>query len=222
MKVDLISTDKAVTDEQGEDLKFKEIVLDRLPERVCELLDRGYRQNDIAILVDTNIEGSIVIKRLLEYNRGQNVRHNLKVISSDSLLLKNSPSVRLIISHLRYIGIAADMVESDGKINNKRELNEKLHRLLRRYENGINKGQSPEESLENCFADVVGVEQAVDEMNEFIPRGNSSYSIVSIVERIIEKTISPEALDRENAFIQALQDYVIEFAGKGNRASVLS
>ena len=216
VKVDLISTDKAVTDEQGEDLKFKEIVLDRLPERVCELLDRGYRQNDIAILVDTNIEGSIVIKRLLEYNRGQNVRHNLKVISSDSLLLKNSPSVRLIISHLRYIGIAADMVESDGKINNKRELNEKLHRLLRRYENGINKGQSPEESLENCFADVVGLEQAVDEMNEFIPRGNSSYSIVSIVERIIEKTISPEALDRENAFIQALQDYVIEFAGKGN------
>ena len=214
VRVDIIPKEKGGG--QDENLKFKDIVLDRLPGRVCEMLDRGYKQSDIAILVNTNVEGAMVIKRLLEYNADEGARHELRVISSDSLLLKNSPSVRLIISHLRYIGIATEIIAADGKINNKRELNEKLHRLLRRYENGLNKGLSPEASIENCFTDTTGTEQAIDEVSEFIPRRSSSYSIVSIVERIIEKTISPEARNRENAFIHALQDCVIDFVGKGN------
>lgn len=194
--------------------KFAEKVLDRLPTELSSILDRGYKQSDIAILVNTNTEGAMVIRRLLEYNLAEDASHTFKVISSDSLLLKNSPTVRLIISHLRYLSVAVEL--RDGQKTARRELEEKVHRLLRQYENFLNKGLKPEQAMEAAVTSPVSKEQMLGEIDEFIPRDSQCHDLVSVVERIIERAVSPEARERENPFIAALQDCVIEFSMRMN------
>ena len=199
---------------ETQELKFADKVLERLPQELSAILDRGYRQSDIAILVNTNTDGAAVIKRLLEYNLEEAAVRKFKVISSDSLLLKNSPTVRLIISHLRYLGVAVEM--RDGLKNDRQEVEEKIHRLLRQYENYLNKGKTPEQAMELAVTSPVSKEDMLGEIDEFVPRDSQCHNLVSVVERIIEKTVSEEACEHENPFIAALQDYVIDFSSRGN------
>lgn len=202
-------------DAQADDnMKFTDRVLERLPDELSAILERGYKQSDIAILVNTNIEGARVIKRLLEYNLEEGARRNFKVISSDSLLLKNSPTVRLIISHLRYLGVAVEL--RDGQRSSRQDTEEKLHRLLRQYENFLNHGHTPEQAMEMAVTSPVSKEQMLGEIDEFVPRDCQCHNLVSVVERIIEKAVSNEARERENPFISALQDYVIEFCSRSS------
>ena len=163
--------------------------------------------------MNTNTEGAAVIKRLLEYNLEPDAVRNFKVISSDSLLLKNSPTVRLIISHLRYLGVAVEL--RGGQKTDRQELEEKIHRLLRQYEKYLNQGMQPEQAMELAVTSPVSREEMLGEVDEFVPRDSQCHNLVSVVERIIEKAVSPEARERENPFISALQDYVIEFSMRG-------
>ena len=204
--------DEAGGDDAGSS-KFIDRVLERLPVELSAILDRGYRQSDVAILVNTNTEGAAVIKRLLEYNLEPGAVRNFKVISSDSLLLKNSPTVRLIISHLRYLGVAVEL--RGGQKTDRQELEEKIHRLLRQYEKYLNQGMQPEQAMELAVTSPVSREEMLGEVDEFVPRDSQCHNLVSVVERIIEKAVSPEARERENPFISALQDYVIEFSMRG-------
>ena len=215
IRIEIVENQSKKSDENSDNngneaLKFTDEVLKRLPDELTALLTRGYRQSDIAILVNTNTEGAAVIKRLLEYNREENATTNFKVISSDSLLLKNSPTVRLIISHLRYLSVAVEL--RDGQKNNRRELEEKIHRLLRQYENFLNKGYAPDVAMETAITSSKSREEMLGEVEEFIPRDSQCHNLISVVERIIEKAVSPEARERENPFISALQDCIIEFS----------
>lgn len=198
----------------SDNMKFADKVLQRLPDELSAIVARGYKQSDIAILVNTNVEGAQVIKRLLEYNLEDGALHDFKVISSDSLLLKNSPTVRLIISHLRYLGVAVEL--RDGQRSSRQETEEKLHRLLRQYENFLNQGNTPEQAMELAVTSPISKEQMLGEVDEFVPRNCQCHNLVSVVERIIEKAVSAEARERENPFISALQDFVIEFCSRSS------
>ena len=194
---------------------------DRVIDLVCDMLDRGYRQSDIAILVDRNVEGSEIIRAILDHNKTDEPLHELNVVSSDSLLLNNSPAIRLIVSHLRYIGLSMAMMGDDGKINNLKAFNERLHRLLRQYERHINAGDRPEEALRQCFEHPDKMEASMDDTRSFLKNDSESFSLVSIVERIIEKTLSNDARSDENPFIQAFQDLVIDYSSRYN-ATIMS
>ena len=198
-------------------------VTTRIPNLIYEILDRGYKQSDIAILVDRNTEGAQVIEQLLEHNKNKtdNSCEDLRVVSSDSLLLINSPSIRLIVSHLRYLGISESIVGTDEEIKNRKELNERLHRLLRQYEQLMNRGATPEEALDKCFSTPDQTEQSLKDIRSFMPENTETYSLVSVVERIINEVLSDEAKHDENPFIQAFQDLVIDFSNRYT-ASILS
>lgn len=71
-------------------------------ELVQSLIADGWEQKDIAILVRFNYEGSAIATELL--NAGYNV------LSSDSLLLRNSDIVRCIVSILRCLEFPEDRV----------------------------------------------------------------------------------------------------------------
>jgi len=62
---------------------------------IGQLREKGYNMRDIAVLVRRNSEGNTVAEVLAE--------KGIKVISSESLLLKNSPKIRLLISILHYL-----------------------------------------------------------------------------------------------------------------------
>lgn len=69
--------------------------LKRIIETINDTLENGYNYADIAILVSKNKEGSIIANELS--------KHNIPLISPDSLLLDNSEEIALIISLLEYI-----------------------------------------------------------------------------------------------------------------------
>ncbi|MFY0675100.1 MAG: UvrD-helicase domain-containing protein [Bacteroidia bacterium] len=75
--------------------KAKEIVDEKLIETVKSLKDENYNWRDMACLVFTNSQGARVAELL--------TKNNIPVQSSDSLLLKNSYAVRLLISMLRHL-----------------------------------------------------------------------------------------------------------------------
>lgn len=58
-----------------------------------QVLDNGYSYKDVAVLVEKNKEGSQVASWLLQ--------NNIPVISSESLLLSQSPAIRLLVAIIR-------------------------------------------------------------------------------------------------------------------------
>ena len=72
-----------------------EKMLDRIKELINDLTGKGFSMSDITILVRKNRIGS----RIAEYLAKQGI----PVVSADSILLKSSPKVRLIISTLDYL-----------------------------------------------------------------------------------------------------------------------
>jgi ATP-dependent exoDNAse (exonuclease V) beta subunit len=78
-----------------EDIDFKDHNRKRVLEIIQETCDRGYRFEDIAILCRTNKEAAIIAKDLLT--------HAVQVVSSESMLLKSSPKVRLLAGVMRLL-----------------------------------------------------------------------------------------------------------------------
>ena len=76
----------------NDELKAADEALQRLPQLIKELLGRGYRSSDIALLVRKNKEGQAVANVLLE--------HGFNIVSQDSLFLSRSSAVQFIIAIL--------------------------------------------------------------------------------------------------------------------------
>ena len=188
-------------------------VAERTINLICDLIDRGYRQSDIAVLVDRNSQGAKIIQSILENNKDDERRHTINVVSNESLLLCNSPAVRLVVSYLRYIALTMSMPDGIDEATRKRSFNEQLHRILRQYERLLNKGEDPGDALNKCFEQPEDISDVGREITDFMPRESESFSLVSVVERIIER-VGNDARERENAFLQAFQDVVIDFSSR--------
>lgn len=67
-----------------------------LPRLILSLKERGYDFRDIGILARSNDEGNGVVRVISEHNSA-NPSHPIPMISEESLLLKNSSAVRLIL-----------------------------------------------------------------------------------------------------------------------------
>lgn len=84
-----------------------EVVLEQIPLLIEEIQDMGYSPSDIGILVRTNSEGQKVINSILTYASGvdpdHKERYSYQVISQDSLLLAYNPTVKFILSALRFM-----------------------------------------------------------------------------------------------------------------------
>lgn len=76
----------------------------KLPALLAELLAKGYRMKDIAILVRDNSDGKRIVELLLALGMNEETSlHGLKVISDEALLITNAPPVKLILGILRYL-----------------------------------------------------------------------------------------------------------------------
>lgn len=82
---------------------FKHSVLEKVPELIAQLQDKGYNPGDIAILVRKKSEGKEVVNTLLEYKRTSQTHHRFDVISEESLYLSNATAVKCIINSLYYL-----------------------------------------------------------------------------------------------------------------------
>ena len=72
-----------------------EVMLSRIVELINELMDKGFSKSDITILVRTNKIGTLVANYLNE--------NKIDVVSAESILLKSSDRVQLVIQTLNYL-----------------------------------------------------------------------------------------------------------------------
>ncbi|MDR3350674.1 MAG: UvrD-helicase domain-containing protein [Prevotellaceae bacterium] len=85
-----------------ETVEEKETVLQRLPELIAELQDRGYAPSDIAVLTRYGREGQEVANTLLQYKQTSgDTAHCFEVLSQDSLYLAHAPVVQFVIAVLQ-------------------------------------------------------------------------------------------------------------------------
>lgn len=78
---------------------FETQALSQIGPLISSLINRGYQQKDIVILVNTNEKGKNVVENLIEYN--ENLPHGstkIDFISEESLLISSSPAVEFIIN----------------------------------------------------------------------------------------------------------------------------
>ena len=97
-------------------LHGKDQVIEMLPDYILDLHERlKYPFGKILILTNLNNEGVAVVERLLQHNAQHPDRH-INIVSAESLLLKNSPTIRLIISVLQFINATQYHQELDEEV----------------------------------------------------------------------------------------------------------
>jgi ATP-dependent helicase/nuclease subunit A len=190
--------------ESDDEKKCVKTVLERLPEIIESLQDKGYKASDIGIIVRNGIEGCRVLNTLIDYNSRciaeMGCIYNFNAVSNDSLLLSNSPAVVFIIATLSVVDNPRDSIsraimlryyllatgnEEAGKAS---LLNNKLLENSRKY-----------------FPD--GFENLLDRIRE-LPMFESTENIIRFFQLGDYSSNVP--------FLNTFQDYVVTFTGNKN------
>lgn len=187
VKVEFIDTE--------ENSNWQAYVLEQLPSTIEQLQDNGYSLKDIAILVRTKKEGAEVANCLLEY-KGSHPESIYKydIISDEALFIKNSKSIKLVVSLLKYLRNPLDSTL----------------RTLAIYEYYKFKDQlTPEETIESHFTATGDFpENITSELNRI-----KELPLYEMTEEIFD--LFRDAMEtNENIYIQAFLDMILDFSVK--------
>jgi len=92
-------------DDKDGDLKWKDKVLNSLPETMESIQDDGISVSDIAILVRGKKDGESVANFLMNYRNSEHAKpgYTYDIISSESLFLSSSYAIRIIINAMKLL-----------------------------------------------------------------------------------------------------------------------
>lgn len=192
--------------------------LENLTTELRRQLESGYRPGDIAILVRKRDEGNTIIRHLEDTVKADPSFPYFRIVSDASLLLGNSPDVALIVSRLRLIS-ATDFAP-DPRKKTKRE----VAALINGFEKWKSCGCSSDEALIKALsAQQQGEEEAKPEetatenttAETVAEKSPTSVDLISLVEQIIKDFVPAENLRAANLYLNAFQDVVTEFVGRG-------
>lgn len=218
-------------------------ILEMLPHYILDLHENwNFPFGKILILVNTNKEGVQVVDALLEYNHGHPERP-ISIMSAESLLLKNSTAVRLIISVLRFICSSqnADLLthhdsSSSSESGMERELAEQFYyKVLHDFGKVVGTkthvsdlGEALEKVFRHNDAFVAlskeeKIEQLANTFKSFLPNAQKEHTaLVGLVDKIIHEYLQPIGLnkDGEATFLMAFQDVVLDFCCQHNTGTI--
>jgi ATP-dependent exoDNAse (exonuclease V) beta subunit len=190
--------------ENEKEKEWQETVLERLPDIIRTLQDKGYSASDIGIIVRDGKEGARVLKTIINYSNNLSARekdlYNFSVVSNDSLLLSNSHVINFIISALNVVNDPSDMISRAAML--------RLY-LLAKGAEGAEDAPLVSNSLvddsqrffpENYILTLEKIKQmplfeAVENIISFFHLGDYSWNV---------------------AYLNTFQDYVVSFSGRGN------
>ncbi|MCM1377889.1 MAG: UvrD-helicase domain-containing protein [Clostridium sp.] len=190
-------------------------------ELVRSILDRGYRQKDIAFLVTANDDGIAIIDSLIQYNsRHEDPSMKIEFISDQSLLISNSRAVKTIISSFRTIGEGLDSEnnsESNEDIPEKENYSEKKslrpkstdwYKIASRfsYMSTIRPDAQPHEIINQLMNGLSPSEQLAEMLKDM-----QSVTLPSLTEAIIEHSVSQDLRRSDAPFLAAFQDCVMAY-----------
>lgn len=169
---------------------------------IDSLLDRGYRQKDIGILVERNEEGSAVIEHLLQYGRRADRRHDIRFVSDESLRLSLARSVRVIISTLELMATSAIKTDTSGRTH---ITGSAIYSTISRMAM-----QNPNLDLSEAYRQYMLTDEGQQSIGRLISHMHSM-TLPALVEVIVAEYV-PSALQQSEApFIAAFQDAVLEY-----------
>ena len=181
--------------------KWESKVLEKLPGLVNDLLNKGLRPGEIAILVRKKDQAVNVMESLLGYMNNEEEHGKIyNLISDDSLFIRNSEAVKFLLGMLRYFLNPEDDINRGW-----------LLYYLNRKDKTIRK-------------DVIEISELFDkddrknmlislfptELNENLS-GFKNLPLFELTENLI-RVFKLNKIEDEIPFIQAFQDLVIEYS----------
>ncbi len=175
--------------------------LNRLPALLEDLQSRGYRPNDIAILVRTNKEEVDVIHKLLNFKTTPEAKPEFcyDIMGNEGLLIGASASVRFVLGILQLFVNPSDSIQQ----------------TIVNYEYARGRqSKSENEALNACFANEKAREDSFSPLfttaeNDSLKKLQNS-SLFDMVEQIISLFEVGE-WHNEAVFVQAFQDVVFRY-----------
>jgi ATP-dependent helicase/nuclease subunit A len=103
IKIKKFSKEDAPSEARFTETTFRDLALDDVVQEIRELReDQGFALKDIAVLVRSNTEALLTVRKLME--------QNLPVISGDALLIANNKAIQLLINTLKMlVGVEAQI-----------------------------------------------------------------------------------------------------------------
>lgn len=188
--------------------EFQAVALDKLLEQIRTLKSQNFSLQDMAILVRTTGEGSVIAQFLNE--------NGIRVISSESLLLRNAPVIGFIVSLFKFLVSPIDRIAQAE--------------ILHYYYSYLDGGAAPEmedgdlNALESFFDQVQPAtqsrvvlqdEKSISKIFEVFPEGFKRLSyqldrlpLYELTERIIQIF---ELRHRSPAYLQHFLDLVLQY-----------
>ncbi len=188
--------------------------LRHMADSIIRQLRAGYRQRDIAVLVNARNEGLRVVDFLLASAADQPELNGLKIITEEALKISSSPVIERIIGVLRYVDAHQSVDHRKGATPTANEL---VALISNRYHLYLSEGLEPSEALAKAF-------ESPDNHAELLALEAASmkcFNLTSMVERIISRFVNDDERNRQNIYISALLDMVADFCAH-NSASLHS
>lgn len=189
-------------------------IREEIPVLIEELLDRGYKQSDIAVLSDTNAQGVEVIDELTRYNACEDSRYKIEFVSETSLKLISSAAISIIVSVLEAIARGADpTVRDEAEAAKKGAADWAEIRCSFRYyaARPENQGMTMPERMMMFLQKLRNKELGEDLIQKMLGK-MQAVSLPALVESITAEFV-PEDLRKDDAvFLAAFQDTVLEYS----------
>jgi len=191
-----------------ENLDYIEHTHQQILDTIGHLTAKNHPFNDITILCRSNREASAIARFLLE--------NNINVISSESLLLNQSPRVNFMLSVMRLIVHARDEVsrtEIIAFLAKNKSINEPLHELLASLKNNYNKPKKSSNPALSETGELAMFETFLQQKGVFFPFSQYRYlGIYELGETIVRSFFNNQPPDPFIAFfMDVLFDYSNHF-----------
>mgnify|MGYP000526629299 CR=1 FL=1 len=184
-----------------------DMVLGLMADRIRSQHEAGYRWRDILILVRATEQGNKTVTHFLENYP------DIPILSNESLLLRNSPAVRTIMSMLALVekvyASSAERADVDDDGKPRYGTHDDIVDFENRYHFFVNQGLPPEDALamalENNDADTGTLREQIHAI-----RAENPASLVALIEGIISHKLSDQERIAQQPYIAALQDRAIK------------
>lgn len=235
-------------DKQGNNDEQKQAVLDQLPQYLLQLHER-FEWGKIGILVNRRKEGNAIVATIMEYNKSVEPERQISIASDESMLISRSPSVRRIVSLLRFIDLTQFHMDDEQSEEERSDPNDETsekkkaasNRLREQYLYHVlgmfmermasDEQQEPGRVLEQCFeqahqrrklSNMEQMNKFADDLDLLLPdRRTELMTLTNIVEHLIKRYINvTENSPIETAHLLAFQDCVNDFATQRSGGTV--
>ncbi len=177
---------------------------------ISSLIARGYRQKDIALLIDTKKLGNAVVDAIIEYNSTlDNDTPRIEFISEDSLVVSSSEAVGTIVSTLKKIAEGKDRQEGKDGQEGKDDF-QKVNWNDIKSDFAYFALQHPELTPSEQISAFLKIGKPIDAIREMM-HGMQAVTLPSLVESIVENFVTEDLRKSQALYIAGFQDLVLDY-----------